>query len=475
MPDSNLFNFVGPGYKSQSIVADGEVSMNLYPERIESGQGKGGSQWVLYGTPGLKLFCTLPDKPVRCLWANETRLFAIAGATLFEIYQDGTFRTAATGLENSQNPAQIFPNAIGTQLFIVSGGVGYCTDEPIAPVTPAIAAGTGTFIDGYFVASQPGTNQFNLSALNNGLSWDPLQAGVKQGYADHIAAVFACNELLWLFGDETTEVWQDTGALNFPFQRIPGAFIELGTAPYSVAKVDTTLMWLAINTRGQGVVYLANGWQPIRASNHAVEAAIQTYSKISDAVAYSYQENGHQFYVLSFPTVNTTWVYDLVTNEWHQRGHWNVGTGSYDAALARTHAFVFDQHFVGSYQDGKVYQQGLQYYDEAGSPLRRLRSSPHISQQMDWMRYNAFQVDMQVGYAGAGQNPQVMMQFSDDGGNTFSNEIWQSAGKTGQYTYRVRYRRLGRSRDRVFRIVVSDPIQVSIVNAFVNVTPGDGT
>jgi hypothetical protein len=375
----------------------------------------------------------------------------------------------------------------GVEVFIVSGGQGYLAyiAAPGDPVTiiPVIPASTGTFMDGYYIAAQPNSNHFNISALNDGSSWDPLDYGVKQGYPDNIANITAAFEQLWIFGYDTTEVWYDSGAANFPFQRIPGGLIEYGCyAPYSVAIMENSIMWLGgASFSGHGVVYQTNGLVPTRVSNHTLEYKIQNvYGDITDAVAYCYQDSGHHFYVLNFPTANATWVYDITTGLWHERGFWNTATGQYEAILGRSHAFVWNEHIVGDWRNGQLYLQNLNYYTDAGttatngSPIRRLRSAPHISDNMLWTRYDQLLVDMTVGDAAQGLNPQMMMRWSDNGGRTWTNEKWASAGQAGQYNTRVIWRRLGRSRDRVFEISITDPVEATIIGAYIQIDQGTG-
>lgn len=480
MPVIPINGFIGPSYTNRSSMPDGERSVELFPENAESGHGKSGSVASLVGRPGTVNFGVAPlsDSPVRCLWAGDNRLFAVSGGTFFEVFQDGTFHNRGA-VNVSASPAQILLN--GTQAFITSGGQGYI-DNGVA-ISAVIPASTGTFMDGYFIAAQPNSNKFNISALNDGSSWDPLDFGVKQGYPDAISAIYAAFEQLWIFGFDTTEVWYDSGAANFPFQRIPGGLINYGCyAPFSVAIMENAIMWLGgASFTGHGVVYLAQGLVPQRVSNHALEYKIQNeYGNIQDAVGYTYQDSGHHFYVLSFPSADATWVYDLTTGSWHERGFWNTATGQYNAALARTHAFVWDKHIVGDWRSGQLYTQSLNYYTDAGTtptngnPIRRLRASPHISENMLWTRYSQLLLDMAVGDAAVGLNPQMMMRWSDNGGRTWSNEKWASAGPAGQYNTRVIWRRLGRSRDRVFEISTTDATSQIWIGAYVQVDQGDG-
>lgn len=477
--------FCGNTYVSQSPAIDGERAVNLYSEIIPPG-AHAKSQQVLSGTPGLKLFATLPTGPVRCLWAGDNRLFAVGGSKLYEVLLDGTtLLRGDVGLATT--PAQIISN--GNQLFIVSGAQGYLDNG--LTVTPVVACVFGTYIDGYFVAQQPASSQFNISGLLDGSMWDPLDFAKKQGAPDNLASTIASHEELWLNGQKTTEVWYDSGAANFPFQRIQGAFIELGNwAPFSIVQLDNSLFWLHGDERGVGIVYRMQGYTPVRISNHAVESAIQSYAVggvgapgIGDAVAYAYQENGHSFYVLHFPKADKTWAYDVASGQWGERTWTEPNTDIPHAHLGRFHAYAFGQHLVGNYKNGKIYTQSLELFDDDGDLIHRLRSAPHLSNEALVTIYDWFKLDMQVGgsfgfippFLAAGGIPKVILQWSDDGGLTWGNEVEMSAGALGEYRWRVMASRLGISRDRCFRVKISDPIQVALIEAYLKTRPGNGT
>lgn len=468
-------------YTTRSRMGDSEKSFNLFAEVIESGEGR--ERFCLYSSPGRQFFTSLPDAPVRCLWAGDHRLFAIAGGTLFEIFEDGTFHNLAS-VAPGTTPAQIFASVStggGTTLFITSAGQGYNFNGTV--ITPVIAAGTGTFLDGYAIAAQPNSKQFNISGIDDFSTWNPLEFGVKEGWPDNIAAVYADHELLWLLGFETTEVWYDSGAANFPFTRIQsGGFIQHGcVAPFSVAKCGESIMWLAGDQFGAGWVIQAQGLVVSRVSNHAMEYAISQYSEIQDAFAYGYQDGGHFFWLITFPTADATWVYDLTTGQWHRRGLWDPSLGVFHADL---HAGCLAYgswptnpttgiHFTGDMQSGAIYTQSVNFYSDAGQARRWLRASPHLSDEDHIIGYGRLELLMQRGVAPQGLNPQVMMRYSDDGGFTWSRELWRSCGVAGQYKNRVIWRALGSGRDRVFEISGTDPVEICLVDAYLR--PGQSS
>ena len=467
--------FIGPSYTSRSVNIDAQRSVNLYPEVVESQTGK--TVMALYGTPGYKTFCTLPTSPVRGLWEAAGRLFAVGGNKLYEVQPDGS-ATERGALGTSSGYVSMADN--GQQVCLVDGPNGYILNLSTNVLTQIASSGWRgsdrvAYQDGYFIFSEPGTGVFYISSLNDGLTIDTLDFASAEGSPDNIVGLISDHRELWLFGQKTVEVFYNSGNPDFPFERIQGAFIEHGcAAPHSIAKMDNSVFWLGSDDRGNGIVWKANGYQPQRISTHAVELAIQSYESVSDAVAYTYQDEGHMFYVLNFTNANSTWVYDAATGLWHERAS---GAGnSISRHKADSHSFVFGKHLVGDYSSGKIYEQDNDLYSYDGSPIVRLRSAPRIHNDLKFLYFSAFQLDMETGVGldkgVQGSDPQVMLQWSDDGGHTWSNEHWVSAGKIGGYKVRARWRRLGRSRDRVFRVIITDAVKVAMIAANVEVSQG---
>ena len=377
------------------------------------------------------------------------------------------------------------------------------------------AIGCG-FLDGWFVFNQPDSQIFWVMDAT-GTTIDSLYFASAEGSPDNLVTLIVDHREIWLFGTNSVEVWYDAGLPDFPLARIQGAFNEIGClAAYSVAKLDNGLFWLGADQRGNGIVYRSKGYSGERISTHAVEWQIQQYSNLSDAVGYTYQQDGHSFYVLNFPTANTTWVYDVATGAWHERAAWE------NDAFTRTRGncqMNFNNEIViGDYRTGELFAYDLNVYDEAGSIqkwLRSWRALPTGQNDLNRTAQHSLQLDCQAGVglsgysqeevndiiyiydrahdyildrAGSplkirdyasysitqGANPQVMLRWSDDGGHTWSNEHWKSMGPIGQTGYRTIWRRLGMTlklRDRVYEISGTDPVQIAIMGAELHASP----
>lgn len=351
--------FIGPGYTSQSRIADVERTVNWYPEKIESGIGK--VDWALYPVPGFVEVLELEDAPVRGLYSLNGRTFAVSGTKLYEILADWTAVERGTGINNlDDSPASMVSNGDGGhQLFITSGSKGYIFDLNTSVFSMVLdGASQAGFIDGFFLALDPQTSTLKISELEDGLTWDATQVAQRNAGADRWAGMICSHKEIWLFGSLTTEVWYNDGSSPFPFAPNPAVFINYGIlAPASVAILDNAPMWLGQSSDGVGVVYRANGYAPQRVSNHALEYRLSTFSTLLDAHAWTYQDQGHSFYILTFPTAQETWVYDAATGAWHERGSWNglrfVGSPVWQ------HTYAFAKHLVGGRVSGRVYEQAI--------------------------------------------------------------------------------------------------------------------
>lgn len=330
-----------------------------------------------------------------------------------------------------------------------------------------------TWQDGYFIHTVPSTGRFSISGLN-AVTYDALDTATAEGRPDRLVMLLSAGRMLWLFGTETTEVWWNSGNADFPFQRNEAAFIETGTvAAASCVRAGGSVAWVGSDERGRGTVWHAQGLQPVRISTHAVELALAGYSRLDEASAFAYQQGGHEFYQLSVPSSSSdsggTWVYDFATGLWHERSYLSA-TGE-EPHRAWVGGVGFGHVIVGDREDGRLYTYDLDYYSDDGDEIRRLRQTPHLSQGEKEIVFHSFQLQAQMGVglsSGQGSSPTVLLSWSDDGGSTWSNTHEASLGAIGKYKDRAIWRRLGKSRDRVFRVEMSDPVPITWLGAEIN-------
>ena len=465
---------LGQSYVARSINAADNRCVNLFPEQTpENGLEIG----YLNRAPGLTKLVTIGTGPIRGLWAHQTNgtdAYCVSGTGFYRINTDYTYEYI--GEVDGTGPVTFADN--GIQIFIAANPSGYIYNEVtdvFAKITDPdfTGAGTVTYLDGYFVYNEPDSQKIWITQLLDGTSVDPLDFASAEGSPDGVVAVNSIHRELWVFGTDTTEVWYDSGATDFPLIPIQGAFNETGCiAPYSVAKLDNSLFWLGNDPRGFGVIYRSNGYAAQRVSTHAIEYAIQGYTDISDAVAYTYQQEGHAFYVISFPTGNATWVYDVATGAWHERAY--LTNGEFTRHRSNCQCNFQSTTLVGDYANGNIYKFDLDVYADNGATqkwLRSWRALPSGQNNLKRTAQHSLQLESESGVGlvvGQGNDPQAMLRWSDDGGHTWSNEHWKSMGAIGQYGYRTIWRRLGMTqklRDRVYEVSGTDPVKIAIMGA----------
>ena len=284
---------------------------------------------------------------------------------------------------------------------------------------------------------------------------------------------------MFLLGEFTAEMWTDVGnvipgIISFPFQRVTGTSVQHGiAAPFSVARFGEQFAFVSQDSRGQNIIGVMQGYSFKRISTHAVEQTLMN-QYIADAVAYTYQLDGHEFYVVTFPTINITWVFDLNSEMWHKWLSWD-GT-QFNRHRSNCGAIFNNVYLVGDYQNGQIYQLDNAVYTEAGNTIRRLRRCPHLVTDLQRQYFAELQIQFQPGVGletGQGQNPQAMLRWSNDGGSTYSNEHWCTIGAVGKYKNRAIWRRLGTARDRIYEVSISDPVKAVIVSANLKAEEGE--
>lgn len=456
---------------ARSIIANAQRCVNLFPE---ANPPDSESPVTHYPTPGLTVVSTPPfSLPCRCLYTSSNGLlFSVVGSNVYNVV--GTVYTLLGTLNTFSGPVSMIDN--GITIMIVDGSqVGYTIQLvglAYAPIMdPAFyGANKVDFVDGYFILNQPATQEFYIS-LDLSTSFDPLDIAGKNTYSDNLVTLAVMHREIWLLGEVTSEVWYNTGASDFTFARMPGVFIEHGcAAKYSVAKIGLALFWLSKDLQGQCVVMKGENYQAERISTHALEQEFSTYSTISDAIGYSYMQEGHQFYMLTFPTANTTWCLDLATGMWHQRAFMEID-GSLSRHRSNCHTFYKGQNLVGDWQTGVIYALDPTNYTDNGKPIDRIRSFPHMAQQGKRIMHRQLIADMEVGNGlplDAGE-PEIRLRWSDDRGASWGNYVSQSLGKVGAFKTSIQWQRLGYARDRVYELSWSVPVKTALNGAFLDI------
>jgi hypothetical protein len=478
----------GGAYQARSVITSAQRSLNLIAEPMPRIQGEP-AQFAYYPTPGLTTLLTLPQNVVRGIrQASSNAIYAVAGSGVYRVTPGSTWSSTHLGdiTAGRTTPVSMMDN--GTTLMIVDGSgsgwtVNLATDafaQIGASADPGgmfAGADAVAYLDTFFIFNKPASPQFYWS-LSNSATFDPyaLDIANKETAPDNLVTLAVTKSEIWLLGARTTEIWTDIGAQDSQFQRMPGVLVDHGcAAKYSVAEYDDTLYWLMTGRASELFVGKGSGYQATRISTYAIEDRIMRYVRSDDAIGFCYSRGGHAYYVITFPTADATWAYDITTGQWHEwlwidsngdehrhRANCMIGTGD---------AWVL----TGDWQNGNIYIVDPTAFTDAGTAIKRQRSFPHLINDGKRVFYREFIADIAPGNpAETTPDPIVdlSLDWSNDRGNTFGSPVTQSIGNIGSYLRSLQYQRLGMARDRVFRLTWSVPADTALQGAWIEVEPG---
>lgn len=360
------WGFIGPTYTLSSLNAGAERCINLYPEVNEQTRDVS-----LVGTPGLRRLVGLPNGgPIRAEFAHGAYLYVVSGGVFYRINHKLVAEEMGT-VRQDRRRAFICTNGDGgNQILVVSGGLGYIYNLSTEALTaiadpdfPADVVAAG-FLEGYFIVLA-NNNRFYTSALYDGTLWDALDVNQRSTASDPWRTFIVSHAQIYFLGTKTSDLYYNSGDIDTPLIPAAGSLMDAGIGALdSAVTIDNSVIWVQADERGGAMVVRAQGYTPVRVSNQSVEHFLAQSQVIDKATAFAYQQEGHTFYVLSVPDLETSWALDIGTGMWHERAHWNLDKMRYEPHRGGCHAFAFGKNVVGDRLTGGIYELALDQYED---------------------------------------------------------------------------------------------------------------
>lgn len=465
--------------QSRSLPLSAQSLVNYFVER-QAPEAK--SQSPLFGAPGTDPFCETSVFPNRGAWIYGGQAYWVQGSALWLTDSFGESTQVGDGVAGN-GPVSMSDN--GVQLIMVNGDTGegytYAAGPGLEQITDPnfFPAQTVTFMDGYFLFDRLGTNEWFLSNLYDGRTYNGLDFASAEAVPGQVTAIKVNLELVFIFCTAHIEIWYDAGTFPFPFQRYAGGVIDYGCiSPHAIVKQDGAIFFLGVDK----VVYRLQANVPIRVSTHAIEHLIQQDPDISQANMTTLTIEGHKMVVVHFPLSRQTMVFDISTGKWHLRRSWNTTTGiitPLDLGMWRaTNALeVYQKILLGDRVDGRIGQMNWNSFTEYGNVMQGLARSAPQHHDRKWLFVTTFELDIESGVGlndeGFGHDPQIMLRYSRDGGRTWSQyQPFRSMGKIGRYMQRLRWQKQGRGLQWVWEVTCADPVKRTIIAAHAEIEVG---
>jgi len=453
MPAMTPIQFASQSYQARSSNVSSERMINLYLEANPQGAK---SPTVLYGTPGLRKWITVGDGPVRGMIQLGPRLFVVSGPLLYAVDHSGSIVEIGP-IEGAGN---VHLTANATHIAIVTPGKSYAANADGIVELPEGNLNGATYLNGKGVFTQSGGQKFWITAIDDMTSIDALDFSTADAQPGAMRGCIEDHQRLWLFTENSIEIWYDSGASGFPFERDGSSSIEKGCmAPGTPSKAEHNVLWLGHDKS----VYMGAGGAAKSISAPSIHRLIGETPDPASAWAFTYKQEEHVFYVLNFSDL--TLCYDMTTGLWHERRSDGMGRWR-----ANCYSDSWGRHLVGDCIDGRIYELDLDYFTDDGDIITRQSVAPPSHGSGGKVCYHELFVDIEAGVAtqlGQGANPAAMLDWSSDGGHTWSSTVQSRMGKIGEYGHRLQWNRLGTSPQRHFRMTITDPVKVAILAAYV--------
>lgn len=447
-------------YKNKSLPVSCQNLVCLYAEFLDSDSK---SRVILHQLPGNTSDTTFTSGPVRGSKFFKDELYIVSGNSLYKRDSVGVKTTIGT----ITGSGRVSMACNETQLCIVNGtSVGYIYDS----ATLSTQALTGPaykvrYLDGYFIFDYSGTGNWFISSVDDGTTFDATETGGHNAKPDSVIAIEISQGKVYVFGNESVEPFYNSGKLDFPFIRINEGVIRKGCqSRWSIQEINENIIFLGSDKDGDIEVYRIAGIQVTKISDPAISEVLNTLSKTDDAESWSFNYRSHSFYVLTFPTANRTFIYDLTTGLWAEWGE--LSDGSYIRHRGRCYAAAYGKHFIGDHTNGTLFE--LTGYLDNSNPIRWEFVTPFIHAGGDRLEFPPIRIDMETGEAdatGQGSNPVFEISYSSDGKN-FDGHRLLSFGKTGEYNKQIWMHRNGSDVQRCWKVAWTDPVKNSVAGMY---------
>ncbi|MEZ0171030.1 hypothetical protein [Microvirga sp. TS319] len=322
-------------------------------------------------------------------------------------------------------------------------------------------ANSVSFLDGFFLFTIA-DGRIYASDLN-APAVDALSFAKAEAKPDGLLRGVVSGQYFYAFGPSSFERWRNVGTSPFPLAR--DGVVPVGIAgPWAIAGYEDGWDGNPIFVASDSTVRELNGFQANVISTRYIERIIAAVPDKTQLHATVYVVGGHAYWSLSSP--EWTWVYDITAQAWHERRSYGLENWRYRHAVK-----AFDRWIVGDTHSTSLLTITEQSLTEDGSPLAAVIESGPVKQFPARVAVKAAWFDFVVGQGDARSasipenDPQVAIQWSHDGGVTWSDPILRSLGRQGESRRQIRVNRLGLTTHHGirFRLTVSDPVYVSLM------------
>ena len=459
----------GASYQSRSKPLSSQVTQNWYQQFNEQGK----ESFVLLPFPGLKLIGSEVGLD-RGFHRMAEVTYQVKGTNLYAIDSSG----AHTLIGFIPGTGRVIMADDGINMFIVATPNVWkfsADTNTVTRVTDSNIDGAKSvdFFNNQFIYT---FDKFStVSNVGDGSTASGLNIIGEETLPDDLVRDYVFDEVIYRMGVRSIVGWYNSGVGSPPIEKLQGRIFTVGLAAInSVANTDQALYWLGDDF----AIYRAASGREERISTDAISNEIQKYTKIDDAIANTFTFEGQNFYQITFPTGNKTFVINesLGVNGWFELSSGVNSPLQSSRYQGQSIISAYGKNLVADESNGNVYELDFSTYMNNDEAMQRVRVSQSVNGDLlnskgKRIQMSSLKIIMESGVGvidGQGDNPRIMIEYSDDGGRSWVAGSWPRVGRLGEFTLQVEWFGLGSFYDRIFRVSTTDPVNYSIFSATID-------
>jgi hypothetical protein len=461
---------VGPTYESRSLPVANQVTRGFYIE-----YGNEANEIASFQSfPGLKSFATAGTLANRGALdkSKDGKGYFVNGTLLYSIDSDAT----VTSIGTIPGMGRCHLSTDGANIVVCTGeGRPYIYDGMTLTQGTDLDlpfANTGTYINRRIVYDGTG-DDIVFADLSDPSAVDSSYIAKAESNPDDTTAVHTFKQQIFVFGEESIEPWYFTDSGRPPYSPIQNSISQVGTtAPSSISSNKNYLYFLGSDLN----VYRLSGLEPQSVSNPSIGNDFASYSTVTDAIGQCITLRGQNFYYLTFPTGNKSWLFSEDTGAWV-----NLASGvDGDAHYMNSYMKVGAKDLVTDRRNGNIYELDFDTYTDNGDLIQRMRDTVEISGKSlrvpdRELFMSRLEVVLESGTSLVNSDDaRIVMQYSDDSGNTWSPDRPMTIGAQGEYLTKVEWFGLGSFYKRMFRFWTTDAVKFTLLSAAADIEASNG-
>lgn len=443
----------GASYSSRVIPLSSQRSINLYPENTPTGM----SESVMHSWPGIEVVTSSLAGSLEYFRGSyfwKGLVYAVLGDEL--VSMDSSYNTTVIGAISAAGDARAVFTDNGELMLCCVGSTPFIYDGTTITELAAVTFNPTCcdFLNERFLLN--GDDQAISVGDVLAASFDSANVFYARSSPDTTVTMYVFNQVVYVFGENSIEPWQDVGAGAPPLARMNGGIIEnVGIkSPYTVANTDKFMYFIGSDGHG----YRVSSFTAEEITNPVIASHFKSLD-LTKVVANRVNLNGHKFIIFNFRGESEVWVYSENSEAWLELADIDDGAWFVDSFVE-----AFGEIIGFDTRGALIWKLTPDQFFNSGRGILKERtisvlSGDDFGKPQQLMEMSKLVLSVETGVATtivSTPNPKISVIPSFDGGYTWGKEYILELGTRGDYTLPVELHLMKQFRRAVFKLRSTD-------------------